>query len=285
MGLTCLSAEVHRKNERSSRSGLTADFAEQLKDILECPVCYELLRPPVLQCVNGHSVCVKCRAYLKGKPCPVCKGKMEASRNLVAEALCQRICYPCRYKHCPQSLLLRDLVTHEAGCAYRQYSCPLVTAWHSNGSVTHCSWPLPRCEILGHAEQQHPTQVWRGSKHHVTDYNFTSRFQKFYLISAYDEIFLWGGQYMPKEHKFFGALKFEGPVNKASEYIYTFTLSNSLGRATLKVERTVLTPPFESIFGNESCCVVLDLQTIKRFSQGDKLCFVLQVDSLAGKDE
>jgi hypothetical protein len=144
---------------------------------------------------------------------------------------------------------------------------------------------MPRCEVLCHAVQQHATQVWRGRKHHVTDYSFTSHFQRLYLISAYEEMFLWCGQYIPSEQKFFGALKFEGPVDKASQYTYTFKLSKCWGRVKLKVVRTVLAAPFESAFRNEGSCVILDLQTIKRFSHGDKLSFVLKINSPTGKNK
>jgi hypothetical protein len=138
---------------------------------------------------------------------------------------------------------------------------------------------MPRCEVLCHALQQHGTEVWRGPKHHVTDYNFTSHFRRLYLISAYEEMFLWCGQYVPSEQKFYGALKFEGPVDKASRYKYTFKVSKFWGTARLKVACNTLAEPFESVFRNGSCCVVLDLQTIKRFSQGDKLSFCLKIDS------
>jgi hypothetical protein len=210
---------------------------------------------------------------------------MEVSRNLVAEALCHRIWYPCRYKHCQQSFMLPDLVTHEATCAYRQYRCPLITACHSDGSVTLCSLTMPRSEALSHAAQQHATQVWRGPKHHVTDYDFTSPGLMLYLISAYEEIFLWCGQYMPSERKFYGALKFEGPAEKASQYTYTFKLSKCLGRVRLKMVCTVLAEPFESIFRNGDCCVMLDLETIKRFSHGDELIYRLKIDSPTGESE
>jgi hypothetical protein len=98
-------------------------------------------------------------------------------------------------------------------------------------------------------------------------------------------MFLWCGQYMPSEHKFFGAVKFEGPADKASQYTYTFKLSKYLGRAKLKVGCTVLAAPFESVFRNEGSCVILDLQTIKRFSHGNKLSFVVKIDSPAGKSK
>jgi hypothetical protein len=144
---------------------------------------------------------------------------------------------------------------------------------------------MPRCDVLCHAVQQHGTQVWRGRKHHVSDYNFTSHFQRLFLIYAHEEMFLWCGQYMPSKHKFFGALKFEGPADKASQYTYTFKLSKCLGRAKLKVVCTVIAAPFESVFRDEGCCVILDLQTIKRFSHGDKVSFSLKIDSQTGKSK
>lgn len=248
-------------------------------------MCYELLRPPVLQCLNGHSLCGGCTVRLCGGSCPMCRGRLEGSRNLVAEELCHQIWYPCRYKRCSQSLLLRDLGPHEASCAYRQYCCPLNTTWRSDGSVRPCLWTMPRCEALCHAQQQHDTQVWRGRKHHVIDHNFTSHYQKLYLISAYEELFIWCGQYRSLEQKFFGALKFEGPVNKAADYKYTFKLSKRLGRETLKVMCTVQTSPFEDVTRSDGYCVVLDLQTIKRFSDGDKVSFFLKIDSQTDKSK
>jgi hypothetical protein len=138
---------------------------------------------------------------------------------------------------------------------------------------------MPRCEALCHAQEQHGTQVWRGRKHHVCDYNFTSHYQRLYLISAYEELFLWCGQYRASEQKFFGVLKFEGPVNKATDYKYTFKLSKSLGRETLKVTCAVQAAPLEDVVRNDGYCVVLDLKTIRRFSDGDRVSFFLKIDS------
>jgi hypothetical protein len=95
-------------------------------------------------------------------------------------------------------------------------------------------------------------------------------------------MFLWCGQYVPSEEKFYGALKFEGPADKATRYKYTFKVSKFWGTTRLKVARDVLAEPFESVFRSEDCCVVLDLQTIKRFSRGDKLSFCLRIDLTGG---
>jgi hypothetical protein len=125
--------------------------------------------------------------------------------------------------------------------------------------------------------------VWRGRKHHVTDYNFTSPFRRLYLISAYEELFLWCGQYSPSEKKFFGALRFEGPVNKAGRYKCIFGLSKCLGRETLEMACAVHATPFEDIFKTEGQFVTLDLHTIKRFSNGDKMSFFIKINSQTDK--
>ena len=40
-----------------------------------CPVCFESLKPPVriLQCINGHLVCERCRAQPQVEVCPTCR--------------------------------------------------------------------------------------------------------------------------------------------------------------------------------------------------------------------
>ena len=38
---------------------------------LECPICFELSRPPVFQCPEGHIICHNCRP--KVSKCPVCR--------------------------------------------------------------------------------------------------------------------------------------------------------------------------------------------------------------------
>ena len=41
-----------------------------------CPVCYERLRPPVLQCEEGHLLCASCGQRPELVHCPVCRGEM-----------------------------------------------------------------------------------------------------------------------------------------------------------------------------------------------------------------
>ncbi|XP_043481428.1 uncharacterized protein LOC122510675 isoform X2 [Leptopilina heterotoma] len=50
---------------------------------LECPICLESAQSPVSQCVNGHILCVGCRA--KSTRCPVCRVSLGQGRCLLAD--------------------------------------------------------------------------------------------------------------------------------------------------------------------------------------------------------
>ncbi|KAJ8874505.1 hypothetical protein PR048_025365 [Dryococelus australis] len=57
----------------------------KLKSVLECPVCFCVMKFKIRQCENGHSICQKCcRRVTK---CPVCRGKLIATRNICLERI------------------------------------------------------------------------------------------------------------------------------------------------------------------------------------------------------
>merc|ERR1719319_1703683 len=51
-------------------SSLPEDERSEVEADLECPVCYELSRPPIYQCPEGHIICSACKPLLKA--CPQC---------------------------------------------------------------------------------------------------------------------------------------------------------------------------------------------------------------------
>ena len=54
-----------------------------LASLFECPVCFEYVLPPILQCQSGHLVCSNCRPKLSC--CPTCRGTLGNIRNLGME--------------------------------------------------------------------------------------------------------------------------------------------------------------------------------------------------------
>ena len=54
-----------------------------LTNLFECPVCFDYVLPPILQCQSGHLVCCNCRPKLSC--CPTCRGALGNIRNLGME--------------------------------------------------------------------------------------------------------------------------------------------------------------------------------------------------------
>jgi len=66
------------------------EFSQEVKDQLECPVCLELMYPPIkiFQCGQGHALCGRCRP--KCRNCPTCRGPF-IGRATVLEKLAQSL--------------------------------------------------------------------------------------------------------------------------------------------------------------------------------------------------
>ena len=84
---------IHRPssvtNESSSiqTSSASNSTNNDLASLFECPVCFDYVLPPILQCQSGHLVCANCRPKLTC--CPTCRGPLGNIRNLGMEKVCQ----------------------------------------------------------------------------------------------------------------------------------------------------------------------------------------------------
>ncbi|KAJ3589115.1 hypothetical protein NHX12_009963 [Muraenolepis orangiensis] len=69
----------------------------ELIALFECPVCFDYVLPPILQCQAGHLVCNQCRQKLSC--CPTCRGPLTPSiRNLAMEKVASTLPFPCKVK-------------------------------------------------------------------------------------------------------------------------------------------------------------------------------------------
>ena len=94
---------------------------------LECPVCRDIMRQPIFQCLTGHSICQSCRKKLS--QCPTCRKEFpqENIRNFLVEALTAFVQYECVYRQfgCTSMPLGSEIDEHEDGCTYQTYECPM----------------------------------------------------------------------------------------------------------------------------------------------------------------
>lgn len=60
-------------------------IVESILKVIECPVCNVTITPPVMQCQNGHLLCLECR--IRSEKCPMCRGFFTPLRSGVAEEI------------------------------------------------------------------------------------------------------------------------------------------------------------------------------------------------------
>ncbi len=85
--------------------------SSDLASLFECPVCFDYVLPPILQCHAGHLVCSNCRPKLTC--CPTCRGQLGGNiRNLAMEKVASTVMFPCKYSSggCIISLLHTEKV-------------------------------------------------------------------------------------------------------------------------------------------------------------------------------
>lgn len=72
----------------------------ELTALFECPVCFDYVLPPILQCPAGHLICNSCHQKLSC--CRTCRGPLTPSiRNLAMEKVASTLPFPCKVKKTP----------------------------------------------------------------------------------------------------------------------------------------------------------------------------------------
>lgn len=103
----------------------TSPINNEIASLFECPVCFEHVLPPIMQCQNGHLLCQACRSKLN--TCPTCRIHITTNiRNLQMEKLATSIWFPCKYSNlgCCEKLQYKERIEHEDDCSMRPYACP-----------------------------------------------------------------------------------------------------------------------------------------------------------------
>ncbi|KAL4304777.1 hypothetical protein AHAS_Ahas16G0012200 [Arachis hypogaea] len=138
---------LNGKNGLSSKNGVY--------DLLECPVCKNLMYPPIHQCPNGHTLCSNCKIEVHNL-CPTCHHDLKNIRCLALEKVAESLELPCRY----QSLGCHDIfpyytkLKHEQNCRLRPFSCPYAGA--------ECSVMGDIPSLVSHLKDDHKVDMHNG---------------------------------------------------------------------------------------------------------------------------
>uniref|UniRef100_A0A0D9UW90 RING-type E3 ubiquitin transferase n=1 Tax=Leersia perrieri TaxID=77586 RepID=A0A0D9UW90_9ORYZ len=125
-------------------------------DVLDCTVCYEPFKPPILQCSVGHFICSSCRNKLK--KCPQCS-RTSFERCFGMERVVESVLVPCSYAvyGCTKQITYFNKKSHEQACSHGPCFCPenncsfhgsMETLW-KHFTVQH-KWP---CTVFKYYKQ------------------------------------------------------------------------------------------------------------------------------------
>ncbi|CAL4957871.1 unnamed protein product [Urochloa decumbens] len=114
--------ESCRKRKDGAATSVTVEL-----DVLDCPVCFEPLRPPIFQCAVGHLICSSCFGkLLNPKKCHHCCCTSGYNRCHGIEKIIGSIQVPCsntRYG-CSMKTNYYERGDHETTCPHAPCFCP-----------------------------------------------------------------------------------------------------------------------------------------------------------------
>jgi hypothetical protein len=68
-------------------------FTQPVNDFLECPICFDIMKDPVLCNAQGHTFCRHCvtRHLDQSETCPTCREPMQIEKMLPNRLVCSLI--------------------------------------------------------------------------------------------------------------------------------------------------------------------------------------------------
>lgn len=140
---------------------------EEIREYLECPVCYHVPRPgaPIFACAQGHMICDQCRPQVDH--CPICRISITVEnqqRLYFAERLIEnKIPAQCKFTHlgCEVELIGHLLMQHENGrCPFEPINCDYdhrgcdekISRARKSEHIKSCIFrlvdcPIPECKV------------------------------------------------------------------------------------------------------------------------------------------
>jgi len=129
-GVSSKSTKRKAESFKVEWSGSFDDVSVSMAESLTCPVCFDLIIPPIYQCTEGHLLCSDCLEKLEASTdrlCPTCRSKLPEKRirNLTGDHLAKLIPYPCPNRHfgCEVEVKLDQREEHLKNCQCMAVPC------------------------------------------------------------------------------------------------------------------------------------------------------------------
>ncbi|XP_048192191.1 E3 ubiquitin-protein ligase SIAH1-like [Perognathus longimembris pacificus] len=239
-----------------------------LASLFECPVCFDYVLPPILQCQSGHLVCSNCRPKLLR--CPTCRGPLGSIRNLAMEKVANLVLFPCKYASsgCEISLPHTEKADHEELCAFRPYFCPCPGA--------SCKWQGPLDAVRPHLLQQHKSITTLHAEDIIflaTDIDLPGAIDWVMMQSCFGFHFLLVLEKQEKydgHEQFFAVVQLIGTPQQAEKFAYRLELSGPRRRLTWEATPGSIHEEVATAIMN-SDCLVFDTSIAQLFAENGNL--------------
>ncbi|KAJ8344267.1 hypothetical protein SKAU_G00315960 [Synaphobranchus kaupii] len=248
-------------------SGTTASNNE-LASLFECPVCFDYVLPPILQCQSGHLVCSNCRPKLTC--CPTCRGPLGSIRNLAMEKVANSVLFPCKYASsgCEVTLPHTEKAEHEELCEFRPYSCPCPGA--------SCKWQGSLDAVMPHLMHQHKSITTLQGEDIVflaTDINLPGAVDWVMMQSCFGFHFMLVLEKQEKydgHQQFFAIVQLIGTRKQAENFAYRLELNGHRRRLAWEATPRSIHEGIATAIMN-SDCLVFDTSIAQLFAENGNL--------------
>ncbi|CAH1103302.1 unnamed protein product [Psylliodes chrysocephalus] len=265
-------------NQLSALNTAPGTLTDELAALFECPVCFEVVLPPIMQCQVGHLVCASCRPKLSC--CPTCRGTLGNIRNLAMEKVANNLMFPCKHKStgCRMSLGLNEKAEHEEICEFRPYSCPCPGA--------SCSWQGQLDKVMVHLQHAHKNITTLNGEDIVflaTEINLAGAVDWVMMQSCFGHHFMLVLEKQEKNDghtQFFAIVQLIGSRKQAEHFAYRLELNGNRRRLIWEaVPRSSHEGVASAIMGSD--CLVFDNSIAQHFADNGNLGINVTISSVS----
>ncbi|XP_020816378.1 probable E3 ubiquitin-protein ligase sinah [Drosophila serrata] len=268
---TCQTAETELEE------GVPNDY---LYSLLECPVCFGYMMPPIMQCHRGHMICQSCRQMVT--LCPVCRVNLTTIRNLAMEKVASKLVFPCKYSHlgCRARLAYAEKSSHEERCECSLYKCPYPDE--------KCVWQGPLDDVFQHLLVSHENIITMEGTDIIflaTNVNLEGALDWTMVQTCFGRHFLLSLEKVTMGddfQQFIATCRIIGTVREAANFEYYITLETN--KRTLRWKSSPKSIR-ESITFVDSDFLVLNKATVQLFAKDGDLALNVVIKMLKEASE
>ncbi|KAF2901394.1 hypothetical protein ILUMI_04792 [Ignelater luminosus] len=236
---------------------------DKLLEFLDCNVCNNLMKPPIYQCLTGHSICSSCVEKLD--LCPLCKSAYSGTRNFTLESLCENIKVSCAYREygCFKLSPVTEIEQHKRTCLSRPYPCPI---------SIEC---LPLCafsEIEKHMQISHTEKLIYNNYTEKRSRCPTDLTDMFCMV-AHGRIFRVTHKQDKGTEKAYWIVQIISLTNEEKQYKYEIGLINSTNGIQTHIKSDIC----QSLFRN---FIIFSFNDISLFSSKDEFTYYCKISKL-----